>query len=101
ALVAVVEEDGRPIIVGGARYIVSRPGAAEVAFAVDDAHQGQGIGPVLMRHLVEIARRAGLAELHAEVLSGNTAMLKVFERSGLAASTSRDGGVTLVTLRIA
>ena len=98
ALVAVVEENGRAVIVGGARYIVSKPGAAEIAFAVDDAHQGQGIGPLLMRHLLEIARRAGLSELYAEVLPGNTAMLKVFERSGLSATTRRDAGVVLVTL---
>jgi len=100
ALVAVVEEDGRPIVVGGARYIVSRPGAAEVAFAVDDAHQGHGIGRLLMRHLVEIAGRAGVAELYAEVLPENTAMLRVFERSGLTASKRREGGVVVVTLRV-
>ena len=34
ALVAVVEEASRPVIVGGARYIVLRPGKAEVAFTV-------------------------------------------------------------------
>ena len=39
ALAAVV--DGA--IAGGGRYIVSEPGRAEVAFGVDDAHQGQGI----------------------------------------------------------
>src|SRR5215203_5602629 len=40
ALVAVLEEKGRPVIVGGARYIVVQPDRAEIAFAVDDAHQG-------------------------------------------------------------
>ena len=45
ALVAVLQEDGRPVIIGGSRYIVVQPGQGEVAFAVDDAHQGQGIGP--------------------------------------------------------
>ena len=43
ALVAVVEEDGRSAIVGGGRYIVVQPGTAEVAFAVVDQYQGQGI----------------------------------------------------------
>jgi hypothetical protein len=33
ALVAVVEEGERPVIVGGGRYIVVQPGKAEVAFA--------------------------------------------------------------------
>src|SRR3954453_11385736 len=66
ALVAVVEEAGRPVIVGGGRYIVLQPGKAEVAFAVVDQYQGQGLGAALMRHLVTIAREAGLRELIAE-----------------------------------
>jgi RimJ/RimL family protein N-acetyltransferase len=98
ALVAVLDEEGRPVIVGGGRYIVSEPGSAEVAFAVDDPHQGLGIATRLMRHLVAIAREAGLRELTAEVLPDNTAMLKVFERCGLAATTRREGGVVHVTL---
>src|SRR5215218_8805101 len=83
ALVAVVEENGSPVIVGGARYVVVQPGQAEVAFAVDDAHQGKGIGAALMRHLAAIARDAGLKELIADVLPENTAMLNVFRTSGL------------------
>ena len=37
ALVALMEEEGRPVIVGGARYIVLDPGRAEIAFAMDIA----------------------------------------------------------------
>jgi GNAT superfamily N-acetyltransferase len=94
ALVAVL--DGT--IVGGGRYIVSEPGRAEVAFSVDDARQGQGIGSALMRHLVVIARQAGLSALIAEVLPDNASMLKVFERSGLAMTVRREEGVVHVTL---
>lgn len=100
ALVAELGEDGRPVIVGGGRYIVSGPGRAEVAFAVDDPHQGLGIATRLMRHLVAIAREAGLRELTAEVLPDNAPMLKVFERCGLAATTRREGGVVHVTLAL-
>jgi GNAT superfamily N-acetyltransferase len=50
ALVAVAEEGGKPAVVGGGRYIVVEPGQAEIAFAVIDAYQGQGIGAALMRH---------------------------------------------------
>jgi len=46
ALVAVVKEGDRATIVAGGRYIVEKPGMAEVAFAVVDDYQGQGIGPV-------------------------------------------------------
>jgi hypothetical protein len=37
ALVAVVEE-GAPVIVGGARYVLVQPGQAEVAFAIVDEY---------------------------------------------------------------
>src|SRR5580765_7666401 len=43
ALAAVLSEGGRQVIVGGARYVVSQPGCAEVAFAIDDPHQKLGI----------------------------------------------------------
>jgi RimJ/RimL family protein N-acetyltransferase len=90
ALVALMEEGGQPIIVGVGRYVVSQPGQAELAFAVDDSHQGQGIGTALMRHLVVIARGAGLKELVAEILPENIAMLTVFEKSGLEIRTGRE-----------
>jgi RimJ/RimL family protein N-acetyltransferase len=100
ALVATIEEDGQPVIVGGARYIVGQPEQAEIAFAVDDAHQGKGIGAALMRHLTAIARQAGLKELVADVLPENTAMLKVFAASGLAITTRREPDATHIVLRL-
>jgi RimJ/RimL family protein N-acetyltransferase len=100
ALVAVLDgPDGRRIV-GGGRYIVTRPGRAEIAFGVDDAHQRLGIASALMRHLAAIARAAGLEELHAEVLPDNTPMLKVFERCGLAVTTARAPGTVRVSLRL-
>ena len=100
ALVAVLKEDGQPVIVGGARYIVGPPGQAEVAFAVDDAHQGKGIGAALLRHLVALARNAGLSTLIADVLPDNTAMLKVFGTSGLGITTRREPDATHVVLQL-
>jgi RimJ/RimL family protein N-acetyltransferase len=100
ALVAVTEEGGRPVIVGGGRYIVVQPGQAEVAFAVVDQYQGQGIGAALMSHLASIARAAGLQELIADVLPDNAPMLKVFEKSGLRLSLTRESQVVHVTLRL-
>jgi RimJ/RimL family protein N-acetyltransferase len=100
ALVAVVGESARPTIVGGGRYVVVKPGTAEVAFAIVDEYQGQGIGAALLRHLAAIARSAGLVELVAEVLSENAPMLKVFKKSGLGLSTKRESGVVHVTLRL-
>jgi GNAT superfamily N-acetyltransferase len=100
ALVAVVDEHGPPVIAGGTRYVVVQPGKAEVAFAVVDQYQGQGIGAALMHHLAAIAREAGLKELIAEVLPENVPMLKVFERSGLPLSIRREPQVVHVALRL-
>ncbi len=99
ALVAVANDAGPPTIVGGGRYVVVQSGQAEVAFAVIDAYQGLGIGSALMRHLATLGREAGLRELIAEVLTENAPMLNVFQRSGLAMDTRRDGAVVHVTLR--
>src|SRR3954471_14506974 len=99
ALVAVTDQ-GKGAIVAGGRYVVVRPGCAELAFAVTDEYQGQGLGLLLMRHLTTIARRAGLHEFLAEVLAENRPMIRVFERSGLPLATWRDGAVIHVTLAL-
>ena len=90
ALVAVVEENGAPTIVGGSRYVVVQPGQAEVAFAVVDDYQGQSIGTALASASRGLAREAGLSQLIAEVLPTNTPMLKVFEKSGMPVSFRHD-----------
>ena len=100
ALAALLSEGERQVIVGGARYIVSQPGCAEIAFAVDDPHQKLGIATHLIAHLIGIARAAGLKEFVAEVLPENAPMLKVFERCGLAMTTRRGRGVVHVTLAL-
>jgi RimJ/RimL family protein N-acetyltransferase len=100
ALVAVVDEGGQPTIVGGARYVTVEPGKAELAFAVIDQYQNQGIGAALMHHLGKIARDAGLAELVAEVLPENLPMLKVFEKSGYCSSMKREARVIHVRLQL-
>jgi RimJ/RimL family protein N-acetyltransferase len=100
ALVAVVEQAGKPLIVGGGRYIVAQPGRAEIAFTVEDAHQGRGIVSLLLRHLTKIARAAGLTELFAEVLPDNAPMLKVFERSGLPMTRKRERDAVHVALQL-
>jgi RimJ/RimL family protein N-acetyltransferase len=99
ALVA-VEDGGRGAVVGGGRYVVVRPGEAEVAFVVVDQCQGRGIGALLMRHLALLAVEARLKELSAEVLVENIAMMRVFEKSGLHLDTTRVGDVVQVTLQL-
>ena len=100
ALVACTEDAGRSTIIGGGRYIASEPGRAEMAFVVIDAWQGCGIGGLLTRHLIAIAREAGLTELTAEVLSDNAAMLRVFGKFGFTPATTREPGVVHMALNL-
>jgi RimJ/RimL family protein N-acetyltransferase len=100
ALVAVSRGDGRSTIIGGGRYIVVQPGQAEIAFAIVDEYQGQGLGAALMRHLGLLARDAGLQELVADVLQDNVAMQKVFKNTGFPQSTERGTGVVHITMRL-
>jgi GNAT superfamily N-acetyltransferase len=100
ALIALMEESGRKVIVGAGRYVVVQPAKAEVAFTVIDQYQGQGIGSLLMRHLAAVARAAGVREFIAEVLPENAPMLKVFERSGLPMTKTRESDVMHVGLHL-
>ncbi|MDH2385018.1 MULTISPECIES: GNAT family N-acetyltransferase [Bradyrhizobium] len=101
ALVAVVTEHSRPVIVGGGRYVVFEAGRAEMAFVVVDAWQGRGIGSLLMGHLARIARQAGLEELVADVLPENAAMLKVFSKAGFVPITRHDPQTVRLALKLA
>jgi RimJ/RimL family protein N-acetyltransferase len=100
ALVALADEGGRKVIIGGGRYIVTEPGKAEIAFVVIDDYQGQGTGTLLMRHLAVIARKAGLKELIAEVLPENAAMRKVFSKFGFQARRGPDPQVVHLALTL-
>ena len=100
ALVAVMREIGRDLIAGGGRYIVVRPGTAEVAFTVVDEFQRQGIASALLRHLVVLARASGIGEFIAEVMPDNTAMLSVLEQSGLRLRRKRESGVVHITVQL-
>ena len=100
ALVACVSDAGRSTIVGGGRYIVSEPDTAEMAFMVIDAWHGRGIGSILARHLIVLAREAGLTELIAEVLRENTAMRRVFERLGFVAGARREPDTVHLVLNL-
>jgi RimJ/RimL family protein N-acetyltransferase len=100
ALVALVEESGRPVIVGGARYIHTTPTEAEIAFTVIDQYQGQGIGRALLHHLSAIARSTGVRAFTAQVLADNAQMLKVFQNSGFSFTSKLESGVAHVTIKL-
>ncbi|MCZ7420231.1 GNAT family N-acetyltransferase [Verrucosispora sp. WMMA2121] len=90
-------------IVAVGRYERLGPAApdAEVAFVVEDAYQGRGIGSVLMEHLADAARRAGIVNFVAEVLPANGQMLRVFADFGYQIQRQFADGVVHLSFPIA
>lgn len=84
-----------------ARYDLIDSDRAEVAFVVDDAHQGRGLGTLLLEHLAVIARANGIGRFEAQTLSDNQAMLRVFRGAGFEVKRRFDGGVVEVEFSIA
>ena len=85
---------GQIIAVG--RYDVVKPGEAEVAFLVEDQHQGRGIGQLLLEHLAQAGRERGVERFVAEVLPDNSRMIQTFRDAGYrVASGYHDGVITL------
>ena len=78
----VVEAGAPPEIVAHAAYFRESSVAAEVAFVVADAWQGQGISTILLAQLAEAASRHGIRAFTAEVLPVNHRMIDVFRESG-------------------
>jgi RimJ/RimL family protein N-acetyltransferase len=99
ALVA-VDADGA--LVGVARYACA-PGdtaVADVAFAVADGRQGEGIGTGLARLLVEDARANGITRLQAMTMPENRPARRLLGRMGFQVSAF-DAGVLELFLDLA
>ncbi|MEZ0076635.1 GNAT family N-acetyltransferase [Planotetraspora sp. GP83] len=74
---------------------------AEVAFLVEDAHQGRGVAAVLMEHLRAAARERGIKTFIADVLPGNHRMMGLFRQAGYTAQSQFEDGVVRMTLDLA
>ena len=86
-------------IVGVATYErLGDPTKAEVAFLVDDAHQGRGVGMLLLEHLAIVATSQGIVTFVAETMPANARMLHVFSDAGFPVSTELESGVVHVVV---
>jgi RimJ/RimL family protein N-acetyltransferase len=95
--------DDETIIGGGAYTVLDRPGeprTAEVSFTIEEDYQGQGLSGLFMRLLTQIGRERGIQRFEAEVLAGNAAMLKVFQRSGLPMTQQSEDGVVHMVMAL-
>ncbi|MEZ7131338.1 GNAT family N-acetyltransferase [Nonomuraea sp. AD125B] len=80
------------------RYDKTGPGEAEVAFLVEDAHQGRGVASVLLEHLAATAREQGIETFVADVLPANMRMMGVLRQAGYTAQSRFADGVVRMTL---
>lgn len=88
-------------ILGIGRYDrLADPEEAEVAFNIADAHQGRGIGSILLEHLAAAARENGIRKFSAEVLPENRKMLMVFSDAGYDVNRHFDDGVVSLEFNI-
>jgi acetate---CoA ligase (ADP-forming) len=97
-LIATTSADGRLVAHAGWERDPDHPERAEVAFAIADAIQHNGLGTILLGQLIEAADQAGVAVLNAAVLPQNQHMLQLFRDSGIPVTTHTLPGVLLVEL---
>jgi GNAT superfamily N-acetyltransferase len=71
-------------VLGTARCIRSTPGSetAELAMAVVDRAQGNGVGTALLDRLIDAAREQGIRRFRCEVLADNEGMRALAKRLG-------------------
>jgi acetyl coenzyme A synthetase (ADP forming)-like protein len=74
---------------------------AEVAFVVDDAHQGLGLGTLLLEYLASEGRRHGLKRFAADTFLENNQMVQVFRDAGFTQRSRLESGVIRVVMDIA
>ncbi len=100
-----VADPGRPgtTAVHGVVHLARAADGERAEFAIMLAHDmaGLGLGPVLMRRILDHARAKGLKEVYGEVLHENRAMLRLCEAFGFQRRSSPDDpGVTHVVLAL-
>jgi acetyltransferase len=97
ALVAEVNEDGEPKIIGVGRLTkVFGTDEAEFAILVSDPYQGQGLGTELLSRLKEIGRQEGIRLIFGKILYENQNMQRVTERLGFKVKgMPKDGAINV------
>ncbi|WP_230973362.1 bifunctional acetate--CoA ligase family protein/GNAT family N-acetyltransferase [Aeromicrobium terrae] len=87
-------------IIAVGRYEAESEDEAEVAFLVEDAHQGRGVGQLLLEHLAQAGRERGIRRFTADVLPANARMLQIFREMGYHVDGMVEEGVQRLAFRI-
>ena len=74
---------------------------AEFAALVRSDLKGRGIGRMMMEHLIDYARRRGIAELYGDILDENSRMIRLVRELGFTLSYPAEStAVTRATMRL-
>lgn len=97
AFVAILPEHGEDHAVGVTRCrIADGDPTAECAILVRDDMQGRGLGVVLMRHLIEVARSRGVRRLMSIDAAQNDGMHELADFFGFARSVDPDDAAQVI-----
>jgi acetyl coenzyme A synthetase (ADP forming)-like protein len=97
----VLRDRRRDIIAIGRYYRIPYKPSVEVAFVIEDAYQGKGIGTKLIEWLANVARHSGITTFEASVLAENTEMMNVFKDYGFHVTSEREENEYHVSFPIA
>ena len=95
-LLAVEGEGEEEQILGLGNYVGGGGAVAEVAFMIGDAHQGRGIGTLILERLAGLAAAAGYLGFEAELYSKNKKMDNVFMDTGFETRRAMEDGIVHV-----
>jgi len=98
--VVIVAEMGDELVAMARYDCLGSDRAAEVAFVVDDAQQGHGLGTLLLEHLAAIGRAQGITRFVATTLAQNRRMLEVFRDAGYEVTSRFEQGTIEVAFSI-
>jgi acetyltransferase len=91
AFVATLDEKGREVEIGVARYVANPDGVScEFALVIADAMQRQGLGRRLMELLIEVARRRDLKVMFGHILAQNKGMQELCSELGFTIAPSAE-----------
>ncbi|MFC1970830.1 GNAT family N-acetyltransferase [Chloroflexota bacterium] len=90
----------RKIIAITRYYRLPNKRSAEVAFAIEDAHQNIDLGIRLIKALVNVARENDISIFETDVLGENRQMMEAFKDYGFHVSSNLEDGVYHVTFPI-
>jgi RimJ/RimL family protein N-acetyltransferase len=102
AFLAVTGPRESEVVAGSGCYFLNpTTNLAEIAFLVAPEWQGAGLGTALLRCLQDYAVNRGVRGFTAEILPGNTPMLRLAHRSSGTVTTSSDEDAVHVSILFA